>query len=159
MPKGATACSSCGRTDRRIQRRHPEPVCHACAERDRQRVQRAEVRAAQEREEQLTRAEQSTAVDAEHDRRYNFAAVDLAAPWRRRAACHDKTDLFYPDNPAACGAYDAAKAVCARCPVSAPCLEFAMETERSDGRHGVYGGTTPSERDRISAERTRAATA
>ena len=36
-----------------------------------------------------------------------------------------------------------AKAVCAQCPVKQQCLEHALEF---DERHGIWGGTTPTER-------------
>ena len=36
-----------------------------------------------------------------------------------------------------------AKAICAQCPVKQQCLDHALEF---DERHGIWGGTTPSER-------------
>lgn len=44
-----------------------------------------------------------------------------------------------------------ARVMCHRCPVAAQCLALALKAEGHDGwqyRHGVYGGTTASERAR-----------
>ena len=38
---------------------------------------------------------------------------------------------------------ESAKAVCAQCPVSGPCLEFALSTNQDSG---VWGGTSEEER-------------
>lgn len=70
--------------------------------------------------------------------------------WRDDAACrgpeHD-LDLFFPTR----GETDrlrAAKAVCATCPVTEPCLAFALLT----GAEGIWGGT--SEKQRRAIKRT-----
>ena len=54
-------------------------------------------------------------------------------------------ETFYPEHG---GSYSRARALCARCPVSAECLAHTMATEDSGsrGRHGFAGGLTPSER-------------
>ncbi|HEY0817106.1 MAG TPA: WhiB family transcriptional regulator [Pseudonocardia sp.] len=66
--------------------------------------------------------------------------------WRQRAACRDEDpELFFPVSevgPAARQA-DAAKAVCARCPVRERCLEYAVDNGLD---HGIFGGTTEAER-------------
>ena len=41
-----------------------------------------------------------------------------------------------------------AKTVCGTCNYQTPCLEFALET----GAHGIWGGTTLHERNRIIAQ-------
>jgi WhiB family transcriptional regulator, redox-sensing transcriptional regulator len=69
--------------------------------------------------------------------------------WWQQAACRDADpDLFAYDpssDPAATA--DAAKAVCAGCPVSGDCLGFALGTMRaSQDLTGIYGGLTPAER-------------
>ncbi len=46
-----------------------------------------------------------------------------------------------------------AKAVCQRCPVSEPCLEFAMETNQ---KYGIWGGLTDKERASLKRRRARA---
>jgi len=62
--------------------------------------------------------------------------------WTAEGLCRGMTDLFYPargDNEG----LNAAKAVCERCPVKAPCLEFAMVFEETEG---VWGGTSGRDR-------------
>ena len=66
--------------------------------------------------------------------------------WRHRAACRDQDpELFFPVSDIGPGARqtEQAKAVCARCPVRAQCLEYALDNALD---HGIYGGTTESER-------------
>ena len=46
--------------------------------------------------------------------------------------------------------FETAKAVCVRCPVRAQCLDYAVALGI---RHGVWGGTTPEERDGRKARR------
>ena len=65
--------------------------------------------------------------------------------WRLSAACTTKTaDEFFP---LAYGSdhTKAAKALCAVCPVSTRCLEWAVDTQVTDG---VWGGWTVAERRR-----------
>lgn len=64
-------------------------------------------------------------------------------PWRERAACRnldmpirDRVKLFFP---AKGGGTAAAKAVCARCPVTRECNEYA---ERTRTEYGVWAGVT-----------------
>jgi WhiB family redox-sensing transcriptional regulator len=49
-------------------------------------------------------------------------------------------DLFFSDDRV-----DEAKAMCLRCPVRQVCLDHALRHEN----FGVWGGTTPAERDKI----------
>lgn len=75
--------------------------------------------------------------------------------WRTRAACRTADlDMFHPEKgqPAT-----RAKVVCARCPSVGDCREFALSLPLSDDRHGVYGGLTPDERQRIRRAREAAA--
>lgn len=66
--------------------------------------------------------------------------------WRQHAACrHEDPDLFFPigtSGPALLQT-EQAKAVCRRCPVREPCLEWALETDQT---LGVWGGTSETER-------------
>ncbi|WP_327312297.1 WhiB family transcriptional regulator [Streptomyces sp. NBC_01235] len=66
--------------------------------------------------------------------------------WRQHAACRrEDPDLFFPigtSGPALLQT-EQAKAVCRRCPVREPCLEWAMETDQT---LGVWGGTDEAER-------------
>jgi WhiB family redox-sensing transcriptional regulator len=61
----------------------------------------------------------------------------------RGAACgEDDLELFYPE-PDDEAAEQAAKAICAACPVREACMEMALQT---GDQHAILGGTTPSER-------------
>ena len=79
--------------------------------------------------------------------------------WYSQAACrgHD-TETFYRVENARGIQREAreaqAKAVCAGCPVSAPCLDSAMTTGE---RYGIWGGLSPEERRarRLSVTRRR----
>jgi WhiB family transcriptional regulator, redox-sensing transcriptional regulator len=69
--------------------------------------------------------------------------------WRTRAACRDEDpELFFPVSEIGPGARqtERAKAVCARCPVRAQCLEYALDSGLD---HGIFGGTTDAERRRL----------
>jgi WhiB family redox-sensing transcriptional regulator len=61
----------------------------------------------------------------------------------RDAACGpEDLDLFHPE-PGDQAAEQAAKAVCATCPVREACLDMALAT---GDQHAILGGTTPAER-------------
>jgi WhiB family transcriptional regulator, redox-sensing transcriptional regulator len=69
--------------------------------------------------------------------------------WWQQAACRDADpDLFAYDpssDPSATA--EAAKVVCASCPVIGDCLSFALGSMRaSQDLTGIYGGLTPAER-------------
>jgi WhiB family redox-sensing transcriptional regulator len=69
--------------------------------------------------------------------------------WRDVAACRDTSpDLFFPVGTTgpALEQIEQAKAVCRQCPVSAPCLEFALVTNQDSG---VWGGTSEEERRKL----------
>jgi len=69
--------------------------------------------------------------------------------WAAQAACRGlDVELFFSTSPMTT---EAAKAVCRDCPVQAECLEEAMAIE--DCRHGIFGGLTPDERDRLACSR------
>lgn len=66
--------------------------------------------------------------------------------WEEQAACRDADpEIFFPPR----GGKDArvsargAKLICARCPVSEECLDFAVE---KDIKYGVWGGLSEKER-------------
>jgi transposase-like protein len=68
-------------------------------------------------------------------------ALDLEV--LRGAACGENDlELFYPE-PDDQAAEQAAKAICAACPVKDACLEMALQT---GDQHAILGGTTPAER-------------
>lgn len=67
----------------------------------------------------------------------------LFAPpaWYADASCaQTDPELFFPGKG---GSPKAAKRICARCPVAAQCLEYALE---NDEAFGVWGGTTENQR-------------
>jgi hypothetical protein len=69
--------------------------------------------------------------------------------WQQEAACKDvpDPDVFFPGKGEDA---EAAKRVCAGCPVLGECLAFALATMRAADRdHGIYGGLTPAERARL----------
>ena len=76
----------------------------------------------------------------------------MSASWRQAAACQGvDPEVFYPFSDEEAGA---AKAVCGRCPVRQPCLEFALTSRERDG---VWGGATERERRRMLRQRRRSA--
>lgn len=66
--------------------------------------------------------------------------------WVLDAAC-SQTDpeAFYPNNGEGRGSV-LAKKVCAACPVRVKCLQYALDV---DEVHGIWGGLTPRERQRL----------
>jgi WhiB family redox-sensing transcriptional regulator len=69
--------------------------------------------------------------------------------WKLDAACAEVGgDFWFPE---AGGSTAEAKLVCARCPATAACLEYALAI---GARHGVWGGK--SERERRALARTSA---
>lgn len=68
--------------------------------------------------------------------------------WKVHAACRGMDpDIFHPvfDTEA-----PEAKAVCARCTVRVPCLDFALVTRQE---YGVWGGLDEDERRRLRRSR------
>jgi WhiB family transcriptional regulator, redox-sensing transcriptional regulator len=71
------------------------------------------------------------------------SGVTLDPEVLRSAACGEEDlVLFYPE-PGDTADEQAAKAICAACPVRQPCLEMALQT---GDQHAILGGTTPAER-------------
>jgi WhiB family transcriptional regulator, redox-sensing transcriptional regulator len=69
--------------------------------------------------------------------------------WRSDAACLDEDpELFFPEGESERyqRQIEAALEVCAACPVSAECLDYALD---ADQRTGIWGGTTAEHRRRI----------
>lgn len=70
--------------------------------------------------------------------------------WRARAACRgDGPGLFFADDDAS---IEAAKAICAACPVRTECLEDAV----AGHEYGVWGGTTGRQRAQLRSLRRQA---
>lgn len=85
--------------------------------------------------------------------RTNYAAPDTltrADQWRKQSACRtEDAELFFPtghDGAANLAQIAEAKAVCARCPVAAACLNHALDHHIGDG---IFGGLTEKERGNI----------
>lgn len=71
-------------------------------------------------------------------------ATRLVTSWKDRAACAGYANsIFFPSSEATPALIEKAKEVCATCPVSAACLEYAFETNQVSG---IWGGTTEEER-------------
>ena len=72
--------------------------------------------------------------------------VDPSERWTARGACRSASpELFFPNGTTGLAVEDiqAAKAICASCPVRPQCLRFAVETGQD---FGIWGGTTEDER-------------
>lgn len=68
----------------------------------------------------------------------------LRERWMERAACADlPCDMFFPSDGA--GVIKAQR-VCAKCPVTVQCLEYALKNQVD---HGVWGGCSERKRRRI----------
>lgn len=79
--------------------------------------------------------------------------------WQEQANCKDmETSLFFPDYEATEAPRPSraelaiqvaiAQGVCRDCLVRSECLEFGMRQE-----YGIFGGLTPSQRDRLRTPR------
>jgi WhiB family redox-sensing transcriptional regulator len=68
----------------------------------------------------------------------------METEWMQRGLCREiPPAVFFPSDGVG---VDAARRICADCPVKEPCLEYALES-RID--HGVWGGCSERERRRI----------
>lgn len=67
-----------------------------------------------------------------------------SADWMVDAACRDMDPaVFFPEDG---GGVESAQLICARCPVSRQCLDYALEHRVA---HGVWGGASERSRARI----------
>jgi len=71
--------------------------------------------------------------------------------WQLRGACRgeDPETFFHPEGergPARTARENAAKSVCARCPVLRQCAEHALSVREP---YGVWGGMTEEEREAV----------
>lgn len=85
------------------------------------------------------------------------SARDLAGPWHSEAACRrDEAGLFFAPSQEPTAARlsreQAAKSVCARCPVLMECREHALVQPEP---YGVWGGLTAAERRVVLSRRRR----
>jgi WhiB family redox-sensing transcriptional regulator len=75
--------------------------------------------------------------------------VYLDAHWTAESACLElDPELFFPvgEKGAAVAQMEHARAICRACPVRTQCLQLALQL---DAQHGMWGGMTPLERNRI----------
>ena len=73
---------------------------------------------------------------------------ELDVDWMKKGRCRDiAPSVFFPSDGVG---VDVARAICADCPVKAPCLEYALENKID---HGVWGGASERERRRIARRR------
>jgi WhiB family redox-sensing transcriptional regulator len=80
-------------------------------------------------------------------------ATTLAADWRDYATCREvDPELFFPVGNGIVmeRQTQAAKRICARCPVRGQCLEWALDTAQYSG---VWGGLSEAERRRVGRTR------
>ena len=88
-----------------------------------------------------------------------MTATRSATNWRSAGACLSADpDLFFPitaKGPAQ-RQIARAKAICAECRVRLECLEFARTYDLT---YGIWGGTTPEDRQRERRRKRRAAAA
>jgi WhiB family transcriptional regulator, redox-sensing transcriptional regulator len=88
-----------------------------------------------------------------------MTVTESTANWRSAGACRSADpDLFFPLSPTGPGERQIAhaKMICAGCQVRRECLEFALA---HDQVYGVWGGTTPEDRQRDRRRRRRRAAA
>ena len=88
-----------------------------------------------------------------------MTATESAVNWRSLAACLSADpDLFFPVSSTGPAKRQIARAkvICAGCPVRSECLEFAVTHDQT---HGIWGGTTPQDRQRDRRRRRRRAAA
>ena len=73
---------------------------------------------------------------------------DSATGWMALGSCRSyPPNMFFPSDGVG---VDRARKICATCPVSSPCLEYALENHID---HGVWGGCSERERRRIAKRR------
>jgi WhiB family redox-sensing transcriptional regulator len=88
-----------------------------------------------------------------------MTATGSAAHWRSAGACLSADpDLFFPISSAGPGERQIARAkmICGGCQVRQECLDFALA---HDQLYGIWGGTTPEDRQRARRRKRRAAAA
>ena len=86
--------------------------------------------------------------------RNNEGTNRMTNHWRQYARCLGADpELFYPPPESEDGG-EAAKKICAVCPVREPCLEHAITARE---KQGVWGGLDERERRRLVRQRRRSA--
>jgi WhiB family redox-sensing transcriptional regulator len=85
-------------------------------------------------------------VPAAANEHWTEPASPVPAPpeWRQHGACRGiDPDLFYPERGES---LEAAKQICAACPVRGECLDFALDLNE---KFGVWGGKSERERRKL----------
>ncbi|MFF0092755.1 WhiB family transcriptional regulator [Streptomyces canus] len=79
----------------------------------------------------------------------------VTGPWPE-TPCKERPELFVDSSRTTPlkETTNAAKALCARCPVRQACTDYAID---NDYRDGIWGGLTVDERDQLARERVAAA--
>jgi WhiB family redox-sensing transcriptional regulator len=88
-----------------------------------------------------------------------MSATGSVPNWRSAGACRSADpDLFFPISSAGPAQRQIARAklICAGCGVRQECLDFAVSHDQT---HGIWGGTTPEDRQRDRRRKRRAAAA
>jgi WhiB family redox-sensing transcriptional regulator len=88
-----------------------------------------------------------------------MTATGSTVNWRSAGACLSADpDLFFPISAIGLAEQQVARAktICASCGVKRECLEFALTHAQV---YGIWGGTTPEDRQRARRRERRAATA
>jgi WhiB family redox-sensing transcriptional regulator len=88
-----------------------------------------------------------------------MTATASATNWRSVAACLSADpDLFFPISSVGPAEQQIARAktICAGCGVRRECLDFALAHDQA---YGIWGGTTPEDRQRDRRRKRRAAAA
>jgi WhiB family redox-sensing transcriptional regulator len=86
-----------------------------------------------------------------------MTAIGSAVNWRSVGACLSADpDLFFPISTIGPAEQQIARAktICAGCGVRQECLEFALTHDQT---YGIWGGTTPQDRQRDRRRQRRAA--
>lgn len=74
--------------------------------------------------------------------------TDQMPAWQADALCRDQPyEIFFPTRG---GDVREAKAICSKCSVQGPCLEWAIDIGE---KHGVWGGLSERERRRVRRRR------
>ena len=77
-------------------------------------------------------------------------AIEPLGQWSLKAVCLDaEPETFFPEKG---GSTREAKRICAECPVSDECLEYAIEYNE---RFGIWGGKSTIERNKEKRERAK----
>lgn len=73
--------------------------------------------------------------------------------WARYSACKgEDPNIFFPDGYDR-DQYALARSICAECPATKGCLQYALDNRV---REGMWGGLSPRERKALKAQRNRA---